>query len=115
LLVASFFIMEQRYAVDFLPLMIFGYAFFLGEACQHRPLRGARRLVGTGMLVAVVFSGVATLSSTLSMIPVSGAAALPGYKAFWLQRFRVINSRIDSLTARAISEDRSTTRAPEEP
>ena len=67
------------------------------------------------MLVAVVFSGVATLSSTLSVIPVSGAAALPGYKAFWLQRFRVINSRIDSLTARAISEDRSTTRAPEEP
>jgi hypothetical protein len=99
-LVFSFFIMEQRYAVDLLPSLIFGYAYFLGSVYLHRPLQNARRALANGMLIVVMLSSIATLSSTVSAIPVSGPAVLPGYKVFWNQRFRLINRSIDRIFER---------------
>jgi hypothetical protein len=101
LLVGSFFIMEQRYAADLLPLLIFGYAYFLGSVYLHRPFQHAGRVLANGMLLAVVLSSIATLSSTVSVIPVSGPAVLPGYKTFWSQRFQLINRGIEQISERA--------------
>ncbi len=91
LLVACFFIMEQRYAVDFFPAFVFGYAFFLREAGLHRPLRGAGLVLARIMLCATLFSSFATLSSTLSAIPVSGPFVSQSYKRVWLDRFRAVD------------------------
>jgi hypothetical protein len=104
LLVGSFFIMEQRYAADLLPLLIFGYAYFLGSVYLHRPLQHARRMLANGMLLAVVLSSIATLSSTVSVIPISGKAVMPGYKMFWSQRFQRINREIERISGNFGSE-----------
>jgi hypothetical protein len=104
-LVASFFIMEQRYAIDLLPLLIFGYAYFLAAVYLKAPFQNARGLLANAMLVLVVLSSAATLSSTVSAIPDSGPAVLPGYKTFWRQRFQQVNAQIDRLFAPAQDAD----------
>ena len=81
--------------------MIFGYAYFLRAVYLQRPLQRFRRALANGMLVVVILSSIATLSSTISVIPISGPALLPGYKQFWRERFRLINSNLDRIIDRA--------------
>jgi hypothetical protein len=94
--VMSFFIMEQRYSLDFFPFLIFAYAYFLAGAATVRPLRGRPKDLATVLLFLVAISTVATLSSTLSGITSSGPGLPEEYRARWGERFE----RVDSFFGR---------------
>ncbi len=97
LLVSSYYIMEERYAVDLLPFMIFGYMIFLTDVAGRGLLAGRSKDVVSVLIFFVAMSGIITSTSTLSAIPVSGPGLPNAYKAEWGERFRAINASVNSL------------------
>lgn len=100
LLVMSYFLVEQRYALDFLPYLAFAYAFYLRDTA-NRPL-------AAGMPWLVAVSCLATLSSTVSWIPRAGPSYPPHYKASLIDSFeridRTLGSGVGAAPERAAPE-----------
>ena len=97
LLVSSYFIMEERYLVDYFPFLIFSFALFLGEAATRSPLRGRAPDILTVLIFAIGVSSIATLGSSLSAIPRGGPALSSEYKELWKQRFKTVDAQIAEL------------------
>jgi len=94
ILVSAYYIIEQRYALDLFPFLVFVYAAFLTDAAARPPLRGRALDLVTILIFSVGISSVVTVSSTLSAIPVSGPALSSQYKAEWSQRFQWVDDRM---------------------
>jgi hypothetical protein len=82
-LVMCYFLVEQRYALDFLPFLSFAYAFYLRDAGEH-PLVPIMPWI-------IVISCLATFSSTLSWIPRAGPSYPLRYKASLLASFERVD------------------------
>ena len=94
LLVGGYFIIEERYVVDWLPCFVFAYAVFLREAATRFPLRGRAEDLATALIFCTAVSSIVTVSSTLSAIPLSGPALSSEYKDDWTRRFRAVDAHL---------------------
>lgn len=92
LLVCSYYIMELRYELDIVPVLVFAYALFLANVSLEGPLKGRAQDVATVLMFTVAVSVIVTVSSTLSAIPRGGPAHSTSYKAEWQERFDAVNA-----------------------
>ena len=90
-LVFSYFIMEQRYAADFLPFMILGYALFLRGPGKPRTSFLSQNALANILLVLALISAANTMMTSVSVIPRHGVAQPPAYRNEWTIRFENIN------------------------
>lgn len=94
--VFSYFIMEQRYAADFLPFLVLGFALFLRGPSKGAPSRIPIRWLVNGTLILALVSVTTTMLSSLSVIPRHGVAQPRVYKQAWIQLFVNINSSLST-------------------
>jgi hypothetical protein len=97
LLISAYYILEERYAVDLLPFLIFCFAILLSEIASRGWLVGRAKDVVTVLIFTVAVSSIVTTMSTLSAIPVSGPGLPNAYKVEWGERFNAINARVSAL------------------
>ena len=102
ILVFSYFIMEQRYAADFMPFMTLGYVIFLRGPMQEPRSGTWQNVLANLMLTLALVSAVNTMMSSISVIPRHGVAQPKAYRDEWSIRFQEIN---DSFGLREIQNE----------